>query len=269
MRSQTPLLEVDDVQVSYGPSRSLFGVSLSVEAGETLALLGTNGAGKSTLGRAISGLVPCSGGEIRFKGQKISRLSASRIHRLGLTYIPETRGVFRELSVYDNLRMASWSVRSRTDRQQSMKDAFEMFPLLEKRVGQVAGTLSGGEQQMLALARALTIKAELVIADELSLGLAPLMVDQVFSSLELAKERGITIIVIEQFVHRALAFADSCVILSSGTVGWAGEASVAGDEVIGRYLGHETATAAVEVMSQTSADQMAGQKMDTHGSDLH
>jgi branched-chain amino acid transport system ATP-binding protein len=253
--ANSPLLEVDDVHVSYGPSRSLFGVSLCVESSRTMALLGTNGAGKSTLGRAISGLVPCSSGDIRFKGKSISRLSASKIRRLGLIYIPETRGIFRELSVYDNLRMASWSVRSRTDRQRSLNSAFAMFPLLEARANQMGGTLSGGEQQMLALARALTVTAELVIADELSLGLAPMMVDQVFASLEIAKERGITIIVIEQFVHRALAFADTCAILSSGRVGWAGEASVAGDEVIGRYLGHEKANAAVETIERTSTAQ--------------
>jgi branched-chain amino acid transport system ATP-binding protein len=210
-----------------------------------LAVLGTNGAGKSTLARAVSGLVAPSAGRVRFEGRDVTGLSAHRIRKLGLTYIPEGRGIFPGLSVIDNLKMAVAQER-RPERPAAIDRAIDRFPVLGNRRTQRAGSLSGGEQQMLALARALAVSPKLVIADEMSLGLAPLVAESVFEGLEDARRSGITIVMSEQFIHRALAMADRCVILTRGRVGWSGAASEAGQEVIDRYLGEaEQATSAV------------------------
>jgi len=231
-----PLLAVKNLDVRYGSSRALFGVSLSVAPGSVLAVLGANGAGKSTLARAVSGLVPPTGGRVWFDGADITGMPAYRIRKLGLTYIPEGRGIFPGLSVLDNLRMAVGREK-RHERAAAIDRAIDRFPVLGHRRGQRAGSLSGGEQQMLALARALAVSPKLVIADEMSLGLAPIVTESVFQGLEEARQSGITIVLTEQFVHRALAMADNCVILTRGQVGWAGPASEAGQQVIDRYLG--------------------------------
>jgi branched-chain amino acid transport system ATP-binding protein len=230
------LLAVEDLDVRYGPSQALFGVSLAVAPGSVTAVLGANGAGKSTLARTVSGLVPAAAGRVIFDGSTISGQSTHHIRRLGLTYIPEGRGIFPGLSVIDNLRMAV-AQEKRADRADAIDRAIGLFPVLGQRRTQRAGSLSGGEQQMLALARALAVPPRLIIADEMSLGLAPIVAESVFRSLEEAAGRGITIVLIEQFVHRALALADSCVILTRGRVGWSGPASEAGQEVLDRYLG--------------------------------
>lgn len=240
-----PLLTVENLDVRYGSSRALFGVSLSVAPGSVLAVLGANGAGKSTLARAVSGLVPPTAGRVLFDGQDITHMPAYRIRKLGLTYIPEGRGIFPGLSVVDNLRMAVGREK-RHERAAAIDRAIDRFPVLGQRRGQRAGSLSGGEQQMLALARALAVSPKLIIADEMSLGLAPIVTESVFQGLDDARRSGITIVLTEQFVHRALAMADSCVILTRGHVGWYGSASEAGQEVIDRYLGDaEPATPAV------------------------
>jgi branched-chain amino acid transport system ATP-binding protein len=181
---------------------------------------------------------------VRFEGRDVTGLSAHRIRKLGLTYIPEGRGIFPGLSVIDNLKMAVAQER-RPDRPAAIDRAIDRFPVLGSRRSQRAGSLSGGEQQMLALARALAVSPKLVIADEMSLGLAPLVAESVFEGLEDARRSGITIVLSEQFIHRALAMADRCVILTRGRVGWSGAASDAGQEVIDRYLGEaEQATSA-------------------------
>ena len=231
-----PLLRVENLDVRYGLSQALFSVSVTVGKGSVLAVLGANGAGKSTLARAISGLVPSTNGRIYFEGMDITKKPPHRIRRLGLTYIPEGRGIFPGLSVVDNLRMAV-AQEKRGDRPAAIDRAIEMFPVLGDRRMQRAGSLSGGEQQMLALARALAVPPKLIIADEMSLGLAPLVTESVFKALEAARDRGITVVLSEQFVHRALALADQCVILTRGRVGWAGSAREAGQEVLNRYLG--------------------------------
>ncbi len=231
-----PLLKVEDLDVRYGASQALFGVSVDVAPGAVLAVLGVNGAGKSTLARAVSGLVPPTAGRVTFDGKDITGWGAYRVRRLGLTYIPEGRGIFPGLSVVENLRMAV-AQEPRRDRAAAIDRAVERFPILGKRSGQRAGSLSGGEQQMLALARALAVSPKLVIADEMSLGLAPLMVESVFEGLEDARRSGITIVLIEQFVHRALSMADECIVLGNGRVSWSGPATDAAEEVISRYLG--------------------------------
>jgi branched-chain amino acid transport system ATP-binding protein len=235
-----PILEVRDLDVRYGTSQALFGVSVSVQPGTVVAVLGANGAGKSTLARAISGLVAPSAGRVAFDGRDVTRLPAHRIRRMGLTYIPEGRGIFPRLSVIDNLRMAVAQER-RSDRPACIARAVDRFPVLGQRSNQLAGSLSGGEQQMLALARALAVSPKLVIADEMSLGLAPLIAESVFEGLADAARSGITIVLTEQFVHRALEMADTCLILTRGQVGWAGTAGEAGQEVIDRYLGEADA----------------------------
>jgi branched-chain amino acid transport system ATP-binding protein len=231
-----PILKIEDLDVRYATSQALFGVSVDVAPGSVLAVLGANGAGKSTLARAISGLVRPFGGRVVFDGRDITGKSAHHVRRLGLTYIPEGRGVFPGLTVIDNLKMAV-AQEKRNDRAPAIDRAIDMFSVLGSRRSQLAGSLSGGEQQMLALARAVAVLPKLIIADEMSLGLAPQIVEAVFQSLEETRRAGVTIVLSEQFVHRALSLADTCVILSRGRVGWSGPASEAGTEVIDRYLG--------------------------------
>jgi ABC-type branched-subunit amino acid transport system ATPase component len=242
------MLEVRDLSVRYGSSQALFGVSLSVAPGTVLALLGANGAGKSTFARSVSGLVPPSAGKVIFQGQDVTGLSAHRIRALGLAYVPEGRGIFPGLTVIDNLRMAVGQ-EPRRDRPIAIERAIDRFPVLGLRRAQRAGSLSGGEQQMLALARALAVSPKLIIADELSLGLAPLVTESVFEGLEAARQAGVTIVLSEQYVHRALAMADTCVILTRGEIGWSGPAAAAGQEVINRYLGEAETPPAAPVTS--------------------
>ena len=222
----------------------MFDVSVDVPAGQVLAMLGPNGAGKSTFARALSGLVPLTSGVIEFEGRDISKMPAHRRQNVGLTYIPEGRGIFPGLSVIDNLKMAVRRVGGRSEREAAVARAIELFPILGSRTHQQASSLSGGEQQMLSLGRALAVEPKLLIADEMSLGLAPIVVDAVFESLERVRDAGISVLLIEQFVHRALAMANRCVILSRGRVGWSGPASDAGDEILDRYLGEANSAVA-------------------------
>jgi branched-chain amino acid transport system ATP-binding protein len=230
------VLAVERLQVRYGPALAVDGVSLDVPAGRTVALLGPNGAGKSSLARAVAGLVPATAGRVRFDGIDVTSWPAHRRRQAGLVLVPEGRGVFPGLSVRDNLRMALRGI-PRVQRQEAMARTLSAFPVLGQRAEQRAGSLSGGEQQMLALARALATEPRLIVADELSLGLAPLVVDAVFQAMAEAKARGVGLLVIEQFVHRALALADHCVILRRGTAVWSGPAAEAGEAVLERYLG--------------------------------
>jgi branched-chain amino acid transport system ATP-binding protein len=235
--SEDPILRVESLDVRYGPLRALFDVSLDVPKGSMVALLGPNGAGKSTFGRAVSGLIPVHSGKVYLEGHNITRWPPHKRSNAGISYIPEGRGIFPGLSVMDNLRMAVRQAGGGKERDSAIKKAIELFPVLGTRRLQRAGSLSGGEQQMLALARALAITPKVVVADEMSLGLAPLVVDAVFEGLDQARNSGITVVLIEQFIHRALAMADSCVILQRGVVSWSGATADAGDEVLSRYLG--------------------------------
>jgi branched-chain amino acid transport system ATP-binding protein len=234
------LLAVDGLQVRYGVAQAVFDVSFAVERGAVLTILGPNGAGKSTIARAVSGLVKPSGGSVRLDGVDISGWAASRIRAAGVVHLPEGRGVFPNLTVADNLRMAAQTLPGR-ERKAAVDRGVEIFTSLADRRRQIAGTLSGGEQQMLSLARALILNPRVIFADELSLGLAPKLVDLVFDSLQRAKDEGVSIVLIEQYVHRALAFSDSCVLLHRGMVAWAGAAGEARDEVLRRYLGQGAA----------------------------
>jgi branched-chain amino acid transport system ATP-binding protein len=237
------ILRAHDLDVRYGAARALNGVSIELPRGSMVALLGPNGAGKSTLGRALSGLVPVTTGRIEFDGHDVTHWPTHRRQRSGLTYIPEGRGIFPGLSVLDNLKMAVRQAGGGAQREEAINRAIELFPVLGTRRRQQAGSLSGGEQQMLALARALAVEPKVVIADEMSLGLAPMVVDVVFEGLQRARDDGVTVLLIEQFIHRALGMAERCVILSQGQVAWSGEASDAGPEVLESYLGAAAATA--------------------------
>ena len=234
----SPVLAVQDLSVHYGDAMALSGVSFTLEAGRPLAILGANGAGKSTLARAVSGLVRPSGGSVVLAGQEIGGWSAHRIRRAGVVHLPEGRGVFRALTVTDNIRMATAALEGRGARREAVERAFEIFPALADRRRQPARLLSGGEQQMLSLARALTTSPQLLIADELSLGLAPQIVDAVFDSLTRASRAGVTVIMIEQYVDRALAFADECIVLQRGELAWMGPSEAARSEVLRHYLGN-------------------------------
>jgi ABC-type branched-subunit amino acid transport system ATPase component len=234
---ESAALVAEGLSVRYGDAVALTGVSFQVGQGKALAVLGANGAGKSTLARALSGLVPISKGKVVFDGEEIDRWPAYRIRRAGLVHLPEGRGVFRGLSVIDNLRLAAGTLEGRQARHQAVELALEIFPTLAARRNQRASLLSGGEQQMLSLARVLATSPKLLVADEMSLGLAPRLVDVVFDGLNRARQTGVTVIMIEQYVHRALEFADACLVLQRGSVAWSGPARAAGNEVLSRYLG--------------------------------
>jgi ABC-type branched-subunit amino acid transport system ATPase component len=231
-----PMLRVEQVSAKYGDALALDNVSLEIMPGSVLALLGANGAGKSTLGRVLSGLIPAASGGIHFGGVDITSFSAHEIRRRGLAYLPEGLGVFPSLSVTDNLKLAVRTL-PKPDRAAAVERAMDLFPIFGQRRKQLAGHLSGGERQMLSLARALAVGPRLVIADEMSLGLAPKIVNQVYEALRKSIADGITLIIIEQLVHQALGMADHCCILRRGQVAWSGAADAAVDSILDHYLG--------------------------------
>jgi branched-chain amino acid transport system ATP-binding protein len=242
-------LEVSELCVKYADATALHEVSFSVGSRSVTALLGANGAGKSSVARAVSGLIRAQSGRIRFDGEDITSASADRIRRLGLAYLPEGRGIFRSLTVDENLRVALQGV-PKAERPAAIERAIELFPVLGERRRQTAGTLSGGEQQMLSLARVLTRPPRLLIADEISLGLAPLVVEEVFAGLQRVIQLGVSVVLIEQFVHRALQIADRCHVLRRGRLVWSGEASEAGTELVEHYLGGANGTADVTLRTR-------------------
>jgi branched-chain amino acid transport system ATP-binding protein len=235
--SDGPLLEVRNLEVTYGEARAVADVSFEVPAGGALAVLGPNGAGKSSLASAVGGGVRASSGEVRFDGRDITGWSAHRVSRLGIAYVPEERAIFPHLSVLDNLKVRLRYAVPRAERSAVLDRALETFPVLAERRRQQAGTLSGGEQQMLGLARVLAAPPRLLIADEMSLGLAPRLVDVIFDALARARAEGVTVMLIEQYVERALGFADEAVILRRGGLVWRGSARDAGAELVAGYLG--------------------------------
>jgi ABC-type branched-subunit amino acid transport system ATPase component len=235
--STQPFLSVEDLWVTYGDAVALTGVSFAAEGGKAVAVVGANGAGKSSLARAVSGLVPPASGRVLLAGDDITSWPAYRIRKAGLVHLPEGRGVFRNLTVVDNLRMAAAALERRDERREAVDLALEIFPPLAARRRQEAKLLSGGEQQMLSLARALATAPRILVADEMSLGLAPQMVDLVFDGLARARDAGVTVVMIEQYIHRALEFADHCLVLQRGQLVWQGPASSAHGEVLRHYLG--------------------------------
>jgi branched-chain amino acid transport system ATP-binding protein len=231
------MLELREVGVAYGKIRAVRGVSLTVRAGEVVAILGSNGAGKSTLMRAIAGVLRPDAGRVIFEGRDITGLAPHRIARLGLRLVPEGRGLLARMTVWENLLMGQYT-RAGIDTA-AMDEIFRRFPVLQERRHQVASTLSGGEQQMLAIARAMVASPRLLMLDEPSLGLAPLMVDEVFAIVRRLKEDGATILLVEQNARKALQVADRAYILETGTIALEGPAGelAAGHDVQRAYLG--------------------------------
>jgi len=233
------MLEVSGLSADYGSFRALFEVSLAVDAGETVAVIGPNGAGKTTLMRVISGMLPPHSGALSFEGRPIAGLTAHRIVELGIAHVPENRRLFPRLTVEENLRMGAYLPSARGSFAERLDWAYDHFPRLRERRHQVAGTLSGGEQQMCAIARALMSKPRLLLLDEPSAGLAPLVVQQVFDLVRAIAEEGYTVLIVEQNVQQVLDLVDRAYLLEVGHIALAGSAGeLKQSEVIRRsYLG--------------------------------
>jgi len=233
------MLQVNKINVFYGEAQALWDVSFTVNRGEIVTLVGSNGAGKSTTLKCISGLVPPRSGEITLEGTRIDRLPAYRLVELGIAQIPEGRRLWPGLTVRENLELGAYTRAARAVRQQTMEWVFSLFPRLKERSSQQAGTLSGGEQQMLAIGRGLLSRPKLLMLDEPSLGLAPLLVDEVFRVIRLINQQGVTILLVEQNVNHALAICDRGYVLETGRVVLAGSGSelLANQYVKTAYLG--------------------------------
>ncbi len=233
------MLEVRDLKYSYGRIEVLHGISISVQSGEVVALIGANGAGKTTTLRCISALQSPSAGSIRFADQEISRWAPDRILRLGMAHVPEGRRAFPELSVLDNLMLGGYAVTERRLLGERLEAVFARFPRLRERRNQMAGTLSGGEQQMLALGRALMSGPKMLMLDEPSMGLAPKLVDEVFEIIAGIRTQGVTVLLVEQNANRSLEIADRAYVLQNGRITASGAAKeLSRDERIRQaYLG--------------------------------
>jgi branched-chain amino acid transport system ATP-binding protein len=226
---QAPLLELRNVDAAYGPFRSLFGVSFDLHAGRVLALLGSNGAGKTTVARVCSGLLKPTAGSVWFDGTDVTKWRTFLYPRLGVVLAPEGRSVFATLTVSENLELTFRRSKGRAGVKPALDKAYDMFPRLGERRHQIAGTLSGGEQRMLSLSRVIIEQPRLLIADELSLGLAPIIVDEVYGVLATIRDTGTTLLIIEQHVHHALNIADDAIVLVKGEVAYSGPVSELGD----------------------------------------
>jgi branched-chain amino acid transport system ATP-binding protein len=224
----TAVLELQDVSASYGPFRALFGVSLTIEPGEAVALVGSNGAGKTTLARVASGLIAPTSGSLLVDGEDLTGARAYKIAQAGVAHAPEGRSVFATLTVEQNLSLSFRRVKGRAGVKASLEQAYELFPVLGRRRKQGAGTLSGGEQRMLSMARVLVEGPKLLIADELSLGLAPIIVGELYESLDRLRTVGTALLIVEQQVGHALQLCDRVVVLDHGSVSWTGPSSEAG-----------------------------------------
>jgi branched-chain amino acid transport system ATP-binding protein len=233
------LLELSSVESGHGATPVLHGVSLKVAAGEIVALIGANGAGKSTLLNTVMGLVTMSGGDIRFDGHSIARLATSVIVRAGLAQVPERRQLFGTMTVEENLRMGAYTRKDRAEVAAALEEQFGAFPILSERRRQAAQTLSGGEQQMLAIARAMMSKPRLMLLDEPSLGLAPLLVTQIMSQIAALRAAGGTVLVVEQNARAALGIADRGYVLENGRITVSGRAAdLLGNQAVqDAYLG--------------------------------
>jgi branched-chain amino acid transport system ATP-binding protein len=216
------VLELRDVSASYGPFRALFGVSISVAPGEAVALIGSNGAGKTTVARIASGLVAPSIGSVFVDGADLTGAPTHRFARAGVAHAPEGRSVFATLSVEENLALSFRRLRGRQGVKPALELAYEMFPVLGRRRSQHAGTLSGGEQRMLSMARVLVEVPKVLVADELSLGLAPIIVDEIYGTLERLRSEGSSLLIVEQQVSHALHLCDRVAVLEHGCITWTG-----------------------------------------------
>ena len=219
------LLKVENLEVYYGVIRALKGISFEVKKGEIVSLIGANGAGKTTTLHTITGLIRPKNGSVFYKGEDITKTPAHKIVSNGLVHVPEGRRIFQSLSVYDNLLMGAYTRRDKAEIEETMQKVFRDFPRLEERKKQLAGTLSGGEQQMLAMGRALLADPELIVLDEPSMGLSPLLVSEIFEIIKSFKEAGKTVLLVEQNAKKAMSISDRVYVLETGSITMSGDAS--------------------------------------------
>ena len=233
------MLTVNDINVFYGAIHAIKGVSLDVNEGEIVTLIGANGAGKSTILRTISGLLKPKTGSIQFEGQEIAGMPAHEIVKTGISQVPEGRRIFAEMSVLENLELGAFTRKDKDGIKADMELVFERFPRLKERIGQLAGTLSGGEQQMLAMGRALMSRPRLLLLDEPSMGLAPLLIKEIFAIIQDINKTGTTVLLVEQNANMALSIAHRAYVLETGRITLSGDAKelAASDEVRKAYLG--------------------------------
>lgn len=233
------MLTVNDINVFYGAIHAIKGVSMEVNEGEIVTLIGANGAGKSTILRTISGLLKPKNGSIQFEGQAIAGMPAHEIVKTGISQVPEGRRIFAEMSVLENLELGAFTRKDKDGIKADMELVFERFPRLKERIGQLAGTLSGGEQQMLAMGRALMSRPRLLLLDEPSMGLAPLLIKEIFAIIQDINKTGTTVLLVEQNANMALSIAHRAYVLETGRITLSGDAKelAASDEVRKAYLG--------------------------------
>ncbi|MEE3419966.1 MAG: ABC transporter ATP-binding protein [Lachnospiraceae bacterium] len=233
------MLEVKDLKVNYGVIPALKGISFEVNKGEVVALIGANGAGKTTTLHTVTGLVEKKGGTVTFEGTDITKMPAHKIVEMGIAHVPEGRRVFPELTVYQNLMLGAYTRKDAQEKAQSLASVYEHFPRLKERARQMAGTLSGGEQQMLAFGRALMSKPKLVLMDEPSMGLSPIFVGEIFKIIEEVSAEGTTVLLVEQNAKKALTIADRAYVLETGSITTSGKAHdlLNDDSIRKAYLG--------------------------------
>ncbi len=233
------MLEVKDLQVYYGMIQAIKGISFEVNTGEVIALIGANGAGKTTTLHTITGLIPAKAGSIVFEGTDLTKTPAHKIVSLGMAHVPEGRRIFQQLSVYENLKLGAYTRKNKQEIQESLERVYKRFPRLEERKNQVAGTLSGGEQQMLAMGRALMSHPKIILMDEPSMGLSPIFVSEIFDIIREISESGTTVLLVEQNAKKALSIADRAYVLETGNIVLSGDAKelMNDDSVKKAYLG--------------------------------
>ena len=233
------MLEVKDLEVYYGVIQAIKGVSFQVNQGEVIALIGANGAGKTTILHTITGLLSPKRGSVMFEGKEITKVPAHKIVSMGMAHVPEGRRVFAELSVYENLKMGAYTRKDKKEIEESLANVYKRFPRLEERKNQMAGTLSGGEQQMLAMGRALMSKPKIILMDEPSMGLSPIMVNEIFDIIRAVSEGGTTVLLVEQNAKKALGIADRAYVLETGKIVLEGKAEeiLENDSIKKAYLG--------------------------------
>jgi len=233
------LLQVENLHVAYGAIRALQGISFHIDEGEIVTLIGANGAGKSTTLRTISGLLRPTEGDIRFKGQSITKIAAENIVKLGISQVPEGRQIFSKLTVRENLEMGAYTRRDKREIAESLERVFTSFPRLKERLNQLGGTLSGGEQQMLAMGRGLMSKPSLLLLDEPSMGLAPILVEEIFNIIQTINAQGTSILLVEQNAAMALSIAHRGYVLETGNIVLEGKAQALlnNRQVQAAYLG--------------------------------
>lgn len=233
------MLEVKDLQVYYGMIQAIKGISFEVNQGEVIALIGANGAGKTTILHTVTGLHAPKAGSIVFEGQDITKVPAHKIVSMGMAHVPEGRRVFAQLSVYDNLKMGAYTRKDKNEIEESLEMVYKRFPRLEERKNQMAGTLSGGEQQMLAMGRALMSKPKIILMDEPSMGLSPIFVNEIFDIIQEVSAAGTTVLLVEQNAKKALSIADRAYVLETGRIALEGDAKVLmnDDSIKKAYLG--------------------------------